>query len=110
MKAWGRRAEISGAQLNRSVNESGTHDRRKQISSQAMKIAYFTHQYPAVSHTFIRREISALEELGTSISRFALRSDDNLVDVDDIEEHKKTQYILRAGLGQIAFACIVQFR
>ena len=26
-----------------------------------MRIAYFTNQYPKVSHTFIRREIRALE-------------------------------------------------
>ncbi len=29
-----------------------------------MKLAYLTSQYPAPSHTFIRREIEALRELG----------------------------------------------
>ena len=38
-----------------------------------MKIAYFVNQYPKVSHSFIRREIVALETLGFPIERFALR-------------------------------------
>ena len=60
-----------------------------------MKIGYFTNQYPKVSHSFIRREILALEKMGTSISRFALKSYLNeLVDKNDIEEYKKTKYIL----------------
>ena len=29
-----------------------------------MKLAYLVNQYPKVSHTFIRREIAALESLG----------------------------------------------
>ena len=29
-----------------------------------MRIAYLVNQYPKVSHTFIRREIQALEALG----------------------------------------------
>ena len=38
-----------------------------------MKIAYFTNTYPAISHTFIQREIVALESLGARITRMALR-------------------------------------
>ena len=29
-----------------------------------MRIAYLINQYPAISHTFIRREIRALEDMG----------------------------------------------
>jgi len=71
-----------------------------------MKIAYFTSRYPAVSHTFIRREIRALESLGASISRYALHAGDGLVDPQDIEELQRTRYILRAGAVQIARCCI----
>jgi colanic acid/amylovoran biosynthesis glycosyltransferase len=76
------------------------------VAKPSMKIAYFTHQYPAVSHTFIRREIRALEAVGVSIYRYALRSDHYLVDNDDLEEQKRTQYVLGAGVGQIALSCI----
>jgi colanic acid/amylovoran biosynthesis glycosyltransferase len=64
-----------------------------------MRIAYFTNQYPKVSHSFIRREIIALEKQGFDISRFALRGwDAALVDKDDIGEQTSTNYILKNGL------------
>ncbi len=38
-----------------------------------MKIAYLCAQYPAVSHTFILREVEALRELGVDIHTFSIR-------------------------------------
>jgi glycosyltransferase involved in cell wall biosynthesis len=38
-----------------------------------MKIAYLTSRYPAVSHTFIQREIMALRQRGVSIATFSVR-------------------------------------
>jgi colanic acid/amylovoran biosynthesis glycosyltransferase len=73
-----------------------------------LRIAYFTNQYPKVSHSFIRREILALEQVGHEVERFALRSDKaELVDPLDQAEFKKTAYVLyeskirivRAGLS-----------
>jgi len=62
-------------------------------------IAYLINQYPKVSHSFIRREILALEEQGLQIKRFALRScDAELVDEADKHELARTQYILSVGL------------
>jgi len=73
-----------------------------------MRIAYFTNQYPAVSHTFIRREISALEQLGITVIRYALRSaPTKLVDVADQIEEKKTQHVLEAGAVEILRCFIV---
>ena len=67
-----------------------------------MRIAYFTNQYPAVSHTFIRREIHALETLGVTIIRYAIRPPpQTLVDAADKAEYQKTRHIVRAGLGQV---------
>lgn len=37
------------------------------------KIAYLTSEYPALSHTFIRREIAALREKGFDIQPFSVR-------------------------------------
>jgi colanic acid/amylovoran biosynthesis glycosyltransferase len=66
-----------------------------------VRIAYFTNQYPAVSHTFIRREIRALEALGVTVFRYALRSDANLVDPEDKEEERRTRHILSASTGAV---------
>ena len=60
-----------------------------------MKIAYFVNQYPKVSHSFIRREINALEKQGIEVVRYALRTDaSELVDKEDKRELEKTRYLL----------------
>ena len=62
------------------------------------RIAYFVNQYPKVSHTFIRREIHALERQGFAIQRMALRGwDADLVDADDMQERERTRFVLQAG-------------
>jgi colanic acid/amylovoran biosynthesis glycosyltransferase len=66
-----------------------------------VRVAYFTNQYPAVSHTFIRREIRAIEALGVVVCRYALRPGENLVDLEDKKEEGQTRYILRAGAAEI---------
>ena len=61
-------------------------------------VAYLVNQYPKVSHTFIRREILALERLGMSVHRFAVRGWDAAApDPDDASERDKTRYLLRRG-------------
>jgi hypothetical protein len=63
-----------------------------------VKIAYLINQYPKVSHTFIRREILALERRGFHVTRIALRGwDGDLVDIEDQRERDRTRYILRDG-------------
>lgn len=69
------------------------------------QVAYLVNQYPMVSHSFIRREIHALERQGFEIQRIALRGwDAKLVDHDDIVERSRTQYILQHGLTAILAA------
>jgi glycosyltransferase involved in cell wall biosynthesis len=64
-----------------------------------MRITHFINQYPKVSHTFIRREIMALERQGFEVQRIALRGwDEQLLDADDIHEQTLTQYVLKQGL------------
>ena len=64
-----------------------------------MKITYFINQYPKVSHSFIRREILALEELGFEIQRIALRGwDEVLPDPIDQLEKGKTRFVLKRGV------------
>lgn len=63
-----------------------------------LRIAYLINQYPKVSHSFIRREILALERRGLVIKRFALRGwEGDLVDAEDFTERKRTHYILQRG-------------
>ena len=66
------------------------------------QVAYLVNQYPKVSHSFIRREIQALERLGLTVHRFSQRGwNDALVDPEDISEQARTRYILKAGLLRI---------
>ena len=63
-----------------------------------MKLAYLINDYPKVSHSFIRREIRALERMGFDIQRISLRGWNNqLPDPDDQSEQRLTHYILRRG-------------
>jgi colanic acid/amylovoran biosynthesis glycosyltransferase len=64
-----------------------------------MRIAYLVNKYPKVSHSFIRREIAALEAIGLSVARFSIRScESELVDSKDKLEFQKTQIVLGVGV------------
>jgi len=70
-----------------------------------MRICYFVSEYPAVSHTFIRREIVELERNGLSVLRVSLRnSGRKLVDPDDVREKDRTRYIFEGNLAKFATA------
>ena len=63
-----------------------------------MKIAYILNTYPQPSHSFIRREIAALEAAGHEVLRFAMRGPDVLlVDGQDKAEEARSHYVLAAG-------------
>ncbi len=63
-----------------------------------MKIAYLVNQYPRGSHTFIRREIEALEAMGVEVSRYTLRgTTENLSDPADRAEQLRTRIVLEGG-------------
>ena len=73
----------------------------------AFSIGYFINQYPKVSHSFIRREILALERLGFQVQRIALRGwDADLVDEADIREREKTYYVLQSGISGLIISTI----
>jgi colanic acid/amylovoran biosynthesis glycosyltransferase len=62
-------------------------------------VAYLVNQYPKVSHSFIRREILALERQGLVVQRFAVRGwEGPFVDPDDQREHVKTRYLMQQGV------------
>ncbi|MCB1355633.1 MAG: glycosyltransferase [Maritimibacter sp.] len=68
-----------------------------------MTVAYVLNTYPQPSHSFIRREVRALERRGLEVHRFAMRrSHLTLVDPGDREEAEKTDYVLDAGAVGLA--------
>ena len=72
-----------------------------------MRIAYLVNRYPKISHTFIRREILALERLGAEVVRIAIHGTaDELVDPTDLDEFHKTQYLMANGVAGLAGPCL----
>ncbi len=63
-----------------------------------MKLAYVLNTYPQGSHTFIRRELQALERRGVTVLRFAMRkAEGRLADPADQAEQDKTEHVLEQG-------------
>jgi colanic acid/amylovoran biosynthesis glycosyltransferase len=73
-----------------------------------MRVAYLINQYPKISHTFIRREIHALERQGVDVIRVAIRGwDADVLDEDDKSEQHKTRYVLRDGAARLLAAAFL---
>ena len=72
-----------------------------------MRVAYLVNHYPKVSHTFIRREIQALERCGFEVSRLSLRGwDTELFDKEDQTERERTRYVLQGGAVPLVIAML----
>src|SRR6185369_1377362 len=70
-----------------------------------MRIAYLINHYPAVSHSFIRREIMALERLGHEVLRISVRGwNDVPPGEEDRMEHARTRFVLRGGASALTSA------
>jgi colanic acid/amylovoran biosynthesis glycosyltransferase len=71
-------------------------------------IAYLVNQYPKASHSFIRREILALERLGFVVHRWASRGwDADCPDPADLAEQRRTSYLLAASPLSLLAALLV---
>lgn len=64
-----------------------------------MRVAYLINRYPAASHSFIRREIEAVEADGSEVYRYSVRPATlaELPDERDRAELEKTYVLLRLG-------------
>ena len=71
-----------------------------------MRIAYLCNRYPAVSHSFVRREIAGVEAAGHVVDRFTVRAPAGLVDAGDRAEAERTTAILGAGAGGLLAALL----
>ncbi len=75
-----------------------------------MKICYIVNRYPKVSHSFIRREILALEQQGAQVLRIAMRGwRDQVVDAEDRAEQGRTRYVLAQGVLGLVSAMLRAF-
>lgn len=66
------------------------------------RMAYLVSRYPAVSHTFILREVMRLRELGFDIQVASINSPDRTeadMTPDEREEAARTYYVKKHGLG-----------
>lgn len=73
-------------------------DAQGQPAPAALHVAYLVNQFPKVSHSFIRREILALEQQGVRVDRIAIRGwDADVVDPADIADLARTRYVLKGG-------------
>lgn len=73
----------------------------KPVTGTGRRLAYLVSRYPAVSHTFILREVRALRARGFSIDVASINPPDRAeanMTPDEIEETGRTYYIKRHGL------------
>ncbi len=66
------------------------------------RVAYLINQYPKVTHSFIRREVAALEEQNVDVERFTIRrAEEALANPSDREEAARTTALLESRLGLV---------
>jgi glycosyltransferase involved in cell wall biosynthesis len=76
-------------------------------TAEKLTCAYLVNHYPKVSHSFIRREILALQRQGWTVRRLALRGwEGPAVDPQDLAEIGETAYALEGGLLPLILAAV----
>lgn len=75
---------------------------QRQHGERTSRIAYLTTQYPSLSHSFIRREIDAVEALLGEVERFSIRLPErDLVEAADRDEATRTTAALARPLWRL---------
>lgn len=73
-----------------------------------MRLAYLCNLYPAVSHSFVRREIEAVERAGHEVHRFSIRPPRaDLKDPADRHEAEQTEVVLGQGALRLLLAALL---
>jgi colanic acid/amylovoran biosynthesis glycosyltransferase len=69
----------------------------------SLRVAYLVNRYPSPSHSFIRREIQALEQHGDVVQRFSIRAGQvENAEGADAGERERTAVLLPRGAGWLA--------
>ena len=76
-----------------------------------MKIGYVVSKYPAISHTFIQREILALRDIGVSVETFSIRrtASNELLSETDHQEAQRTWSVLPTSLLKVVGTHAAEF-
>jgi len=74
-----------------------------------VKVAYIVSRYPAVSHTFVQREVAALRRRGVDVDTFSVRAGTALSDLDRAELATTTT-LLPPSLGALAAVAALAVR
>jgi colanic acid/amylovoran biosynthesis glycosyltransferase len=73
-----------------------------------VRLAYLCNLYPAVSHSFVRREILGVEHAGHEVHRFSLRpARGDLKDEADLREAERTQVVLCNGVPRLVLSALI---
>jgi colanic acid/amylovoran biosynthesis glycosyltransferase len=73
-----------------------------------VRLAYLCNLYPAVSHSFVRREIEAVERAGHEVHRFSIRAPrPDLRDEADRREAERTEVVLAQGVLRLVLTAFV---
>src|SRR5438552_4914831 len=76
-------------------------------SGVSVRLAYLCNLYPAVSHSFVRREIEGVEQAGHEAHPFSLRpARPDLRDEADLREVSRTEAVLSQGAPRLLLAAI----
>ena len=68
----------------------------------SVHVAYLVNQYPHTSHSFIRREILAIERQGGTVTRFSIRrSVAPVIDAEDVAESRRTQVLMEHKIRMV---------
>jgi glycosyltransferase involved in cell wall biosynthesis len=74
----------------------------------SVRLAYLCNVYPAVSHSFVRREIEGVEAAGHQVYRFSLRPPQpGLKDDVDLQEARITSSVLSQGIGALVLSALI---
>jgi colanic acid/amylovoran biosynthesis glycosyltransferase len=97
------RARGHGKKLKREMMSSGLDIKNELRDARGLKIAYLCARYPAISHTFILREVEALRHLGIEIATFSIRRTDadHLLAEADWRAFRSTYAILPPRWAQL---------
>ncbi len=74
-----------------------------------LRIAYLCNSYPAISHSFVRREIEGLVALGHDVARFSIRPyRPDLKDPADLREAAVTEAVLGGNLVSVLLIALFE--
>ncbi|HWA38241.1 MAG TPA: glycosyltransferase [Burkholderiales bacterium] len=94
--------------IAREAARAASAPARAPAAARALRVAYLANRYPSVSHTFIRREITAVEATGeVEVLRYSLQRGGHAdVHEADRAEAARTRVVLDRGAAALVLAAL----